>query len=135
MITRRRVVFDTNILVSALVFPGGRGEAALRRIIEQTDQLVLSRAMIDELLDVLARKFARDAEELAHVAVFVTDLAVVVAPKRRLRVVKDDPDNRILECAVTGRADIVVTGDKALLALKLYEKSRILTLHDYLGTP
>ncbi len=135
MITRRRVVFDTNILVSALVFPGGRGEAALRRIIEQTDQLVLSRAIIDELLDVLARKFARDAEELAHVAVFVTDLAVVVAPKRRLRVVKDDPDNRILECAVTGRADIVVTGDKALLALKLYEKSRILTLHDYLGTP
>ncbi len=132
---RKRVVFDTNILVSALVFPGGRGEAALRRIIEQTDQLVLSRLIIDELLDVLARKFARDAEELAHVAVFVTELAVVVAPKRRLRVVKDDPDNRILECAVAGRAEVVVTGDKALLALKLYEKVRILSLREYLGAP
>lgn len=132
---RKRVVFDTNILVSALVFPGGRGEAALRRIIEQTDQLVLSRPIVDELLDVLARKFARDAEELAHVAVFVTELAVVVAPKRRLRVVKDDPDNRILECAVAGRAEVIVTGDKALLALKLYEKIRILTLREYLGTP
>ena len=132
---RKRVVFDTNILVSALVFPGGRGEAALRRIIEQTDQLVLSRPIVDELLDVLARKFARDAEELAHVAVFVTELAVVVAPKRRLRVVKDDPDNRILECAVAGRAEIIVTGDKALLALKLYQKIRILTLREYLGTP
>jgi uncharacterized protein len=132
---RRRVVFDTNVLVSALVFPGGRGEAALRRIIEQTDQLVLSRPIVDELLDVLARKFARNAEELAHVAVFVTELAVVVAPKRRLRVVKDNPDNRILECAVAGRAEVIVTGDKALLALKLYEKIRILTLREYLGTP
>ena len=132
---RKRVVFDTNILVSALVFPGGRGEAALRRIIEQTDQLVLSRPIVDELLDVLARKFARDAEELAHVAVFVTELAVVVAPKRRLRVVKDDPDNRILGCAVAGRAEVIVTGDKVLLALKLYEKIRILTLREYLGTP
>ena len=132
---RKRVVFDTNILVSALVFPGGQGEAALRRIIEQADQLVLSRPIVDELLDVLARKFARDAEELAHVAVFVTELAVVVAPKRRLRVVQDDPDNRILECAVAGRAEVIVTGDKALLALKLYEKIRILTLREYLGTP
>ena len=132
---RKRLVFDTNILVSALVFPGGRGEAALRRIIDQTDQLVLSRPIVDELLEVLARKFARDAEELAHVAVFVTELALIVAPKRRLRVVKDDPDNRILECAVAGRAEVIVTGDKALLALKLYEKIRILILREYLGAP
>jgi putative PIN family toxin of toxin-antitoxin system len=132
---RKRVVFDTNILVSALVYPGGQGAAALRRIIEQTDQLVLSRPIVDELLDVLARKFARDAEELAHVAVFVTELALIVAPKQRLRVVKDDPDNRILECAVTGRAQVIVTGNKALLALKLYDKVRILSLREYVGTP
>jgi putative PIN family toxin of toxin-antitoxin system len=127
-----RVVFDTNILVSALVFPGGQGEAALRRIIEETDRLVLSRPILDELLDVLGRKFARDAEELAHVAVFLTELAVVVAPKRRLRVVKDEPDNRILECAVEGRVESIVTGDKALLALKRYEKIHLLTLREYL---
>lgn len=66
---------------------------------------------------------------------FVTELAMVVAPKRRLRVVKDDPDNRILECAVAGRAEAIVTGYKALLALKLYKKIRILTLREYLGTP
>jgi putative PIN family toxin of toxin-antitoxin system len=127
-----RVVFDTNILVSALVFPGGQGEAALRRIITQTDQLLLSRPILDELLDVLGRKFARDAEELAHVAVFLSELAVVVAPKRRLRVVKDEPDNRILECAVAGRAEAIVTGDKALLALKRYGDTHILALRDYL---
>ena len=104
-----RVVFDTHILVSALVFPGGRGEAALRRIIEDTDQLVLSRPILDELLAVLGRKFARDAEELSHVAVYLTEL-----------------------CAVAGRAEIIVTGDKPLLALKRHGRTRLLTLRDYL---
>ena len=127
-----RVVFDTNILVSALAFPGGRGEAALRRIIDETDRLLLSRPILDELLDVLGRKFARDAEELAHVAVFLTELAVIVAPKRRLRIVKDEPDNRILECAASGHAEAIVTGDKSLLALKRYGNARMFTLRGYL---
>ena len=127
-----RVVFDTNILVSALVFPGGQGEAALRRIVEETDQLVLSRPILDELLDVLGRKFARDAEELAHVAVYLSEIATIVAPKQRIRAVKDEPDNRILECAVAGHAEVIVTGDKVLLALKHYEEIRLLTLRAYL---
>ena len=127
-----RVVFDTNILVSALVFPGGQGEAALRRIIEEIDQLVLSRPILEELLDVLGRKFARDAEELAHVAVYLSDIATIVAPKQRIRAVKDEPDNRILECAVAGHAAVIVTGDKVLLTLKRYEEIRLLTLRDYL---
>ena len=128
-----RVVFDTNILVSALVFPGGRCDAALRRIIAGTDQLVMSRAILDELLDVLSRKFARDAEELAHVAVFVSELALIVAPRRRLRVVQDEPDNRILECALAGRVEAIVTGDKALLALKSFRNIPVVTLRAYLG--
>jgi len=127
-----RVVFDTNVLVSALVFPGGLGEAALRRVIDATDELVLSRAILDELLEVLGRKFARDAEELAHVAVFVCDIGAVVAPRRRLRIVKDDPDNRILECAVAGSAQAIVTGDKALLTLKHFRRIQLITLRSYL---
>ena len=79
-----KVVFDTNILVSALVFPGGRGDAALRRILEEQDQLIISKPILDELLRVLGSKFSRDFEELAHVAVFLSDLAVTVHPRRRL---------------------------------------------------
>lgn len=130
-----RVVLDTNVLVAALVFPGGQGDAALRRVVEGRDQLVLSRAILGELLEVLGRKFARDAEELAHVAVFVSDLATVVAPRRRLRVVRDDPDNRILECALAGKAQAIVTGDKGLLALKSFEGIPVMTLASYLGRP
>ena len=66
-----KVVFDANVLVSALVFPGGRGEEALSRIIAERDELILSKPILDELLAVLARKFSRDAEELARVALFL----------------------------------------------------------------
>ncbi len=127
-----RVVFDTNVLVSALAFPGGRGEAALREIIEERDELILSKPILDELLGVLARKFSRDAEELAHVAVVLSGLARFVKPRRTLRVVADEPDNRILECALTGRANAIVTGDRALLALGEYRGVRIVSLGAYL---
>ena len=127
-----KVVFDTNILVSALVFPGGRADIALRRIIEERDRLLLSKPILDELLGILARKFSRDTEELSHVAVFISELSIVVAPRRKLAVLADDPDNRILECAVTGGADAIVTGDKALLDLKTFRKVKLLSLRAYL---
>lgn len=127
-----KVVFDTNILVSAVVFPGGLAESALLRIIEERDHLFISKAILDELLGVLARKFSRDAEELARVAVVLSEMAVTVRPRGKLRVVKDDPDNRVLECALAGRAELIVTGDKELLALSKYRGVRIISLRDYL---
>ena len=127
-----KVVFDTNVLVSALAFPGGRGEEALRRILDERDELLLSKPILDELLSVLARKFARDAEELAHIAVFLGELATSVKPGRRLNILRDVPDNRILECAVAGHADAIVTGDRALLALGGFRGVRLMSLREYL---
>jgi len=128
-----KVVFDTNILVSALVFPGGRAEAALLRIIEEHDQLLLSKPILDELLGVLACKFSRDAEELARTALLLSELALTVRPRQKLRVVKDDSDNRVLECALAGRADVIVTGDSVLLGLREYSGIQIISLRQYLG--
>jgi predicted nucleic acid-binding protein len=75
------------------------------------------------LLGVLARKFARDAEELAHLAVFLEDLAEIVEPRRKISMLADEPDKRILECAVAGRAELIVTGDRAMLKLRPSKKS------------
>jgi len=127
-----KVVFDTNILVSALAFPGGLGELALQRIVEERDELLVSRAIIDELLGVLARKFARDAEALARVAVFLAEIGTVVKPERHLKILKDEADNRILECAVAGGAHAIVTGDRALLGLREHAGVRVLSLRQYL---
>lgn len=129
-----RVVFDTNIFVSAFVFPGSRADAAVRRVLDGEDELVISRAIIDELLTVLARKFARDADELGRVAVFLADLGVVVRPRGRVKVLSDEADNRILDCARTGHADVIVTGDSAMLALGRYQDIEIKSLRDYLDS-
>ena len=127
-----KVVFDTNVLVSALIFPGGNGEQALLRVIEGKHHLLLSRAIVGELLEVLARKFARDREELARVAVFLAALAEIVEPGTSLDVLEDDADNRILECAIAGKAEMVVTGDKKMLELERYEGIQIVTLGEHL---
>ena len=127
-----KVVFDTNIFVSALVLPGSQASAAVARIIDGGDELVISKAIVDELLGVLARKFSKDADELARVAVFLTDVAEVARPRKKLRVLADEPDNRILECALTGKADAVVTGDSAMLKLKTFRGIRLISLRDYL---
>ncbi len=128
-----RVVFDTNIFVSAFILPGGRAEEALARIIEGGDRLILSKPILDELLAVLAKKFSRDAEELARIAVWLAEVAEWVHPARRLEVVADEADNRVLECAVAGRAGVIVTGDHGMLRLGSFEGITIVTLREYLS--
>ena len=128
-----RVVFDTNVLVSALALPGGRGDEALRKIIGGEDSLTLSRPIIDELLSVLARKFAHDREALARVAVFLAELGDLVEPAESVEVLTDEPDNRILECALAADAHVIVTGDHAMLAYGEFRGIRIVSLGEYLG--
>lgn len=128
-----RVVFDTNVLISALVFPGKQADLALNRAIDGRDELLMSRAILDELLTVLARKFSRDREQLSRLAVWLSDLATWITPTTDISQLADEPDNRILECAITGKAEAIVTGDGELLALGKFEGIPILTLREYLS--
>lgn len=127
-----RVVFDSNIFMSALVLPGGRAEKAILTILSGHDTLLLSQKILDEILSTLANKFSRDIEALSRVAVNLTEMSERITPRRKVKVFKDDPDNRILECAQAGNADFVVTGDKEMLRQKRYEGIRIITLREYL---
>jgi putative PIN family toxin of toxin-antitoxin system len=128
-----KVVFDTNIFISALIIPGSQAEKAILRIIEGRDILLLSKGILDELLTVLSTKFSRDKEEISRVAVILSEIAEWVVPSEKIEVLNDDPDNRILECAFSGNADAIVTGDKELLRLRGYEKTKIISLKEYLG--
>ena len=127
-----KLVFDTNIFISALVIPGGQAEKAILRITEGKDALLISKPIIGEILSVLSRKFGRDSEALSRVAVFLSDLATIVNPAKRIHVLEDEADNRVIECAVSGRADAIVTGDKEMLDLKEYLRIRIISLKEYL---
>ncbi len=128
-----KVVFDSNLFVSALVFPGGRADQAMRRILDGIDTLLISPAIVHEVLGVLADKFSRDREELSRVAVLLADLGTLLTPWMSVSVLADDADNRILECADAGGADRIVTGDKALLALGSHHGIPIVTLARYLA--
>jgi putative PIN family toxin of toxin-antitoxin system len=127
-----RVLFDTNIFVSAFVIPGSLAEKAILKIIEGDDTLLLSKEILDELLSTLSTKFSRDRGEISRVAVILSEMVEWVKPTQRIRVLKDEPDNRILECALFGKADIIVTGDKEMLGLGEYGKTKIISLRAYL---
>ncbi len=127
-----RVVFDTNIFISAFIIPGSMAEKAILKIIEEEDSLLISKDIMDEVLSVLSSKFGRDREELSHVAVALSELAELVKSARRIRLLKDEPDNRILECAIYGQADLLVTGGKKILQLREDRGVKIVNLKEYL---
>lgn len=128
-----RIVFDSNVLVAALVFPAGKADQAMARVVGGNDTLLVSTPIIREVLGVLSRKFSKDREQLARVAVFLADAGEQIESTHHTSVLVDEPDNRILECAVSGKADAIVTGDKAMLQLGQYKNVSIMTLREFLA--
>jgi uncharacterized protein len=128
-----RVTADTNILISALIFPGGKPFQLLELAREGKISLTVSEAILDETAEVLANKFNWPPEDIAAGRKWITGMARTVKPAVRLAVVKDDPDDdRILECASAAGSDYIVSGDKDLLRLERYDSIRILTAADFL---
>lgn len=122
-----RVVLDTNAVVSALLFSGGSSKLVS---LWQNGLItpLLSRAILDEYLPVLSYpKFELSEMEIKElIQEELLPFTELVRPKRRLRVVRRDPsDNRFLECAVAGKASVIISGDKNLLSLGRYRKVRI----------
>jgi putative PIN family toxin of toxin-antitoxin system len=127
-----RLVFDTNVYVSALVIPGSRSDLAFRLALRGTFELVVSREILAELRGKLASKFGLEESELDRVERTILGVAVLVEPEVELGVLEDEPDNRILECAVAAEASAIVTGDRHLLRLKTYEGIGIMSVSDLL---
>jgi uncharacterized protein len=128
-----RVVLDSNVYVSAFVVPGGAAGQVIESLLRGHAIALISRPIVAEVLSVMARKFAADREALARTALFLNEFAELVAPRERLQVLADEPDNRILECAVAGHAQTIVTGDRAMLRLGQYAGIQIVSVRAFLG--
>ncbi len=111
--------------------PGGVADRAIDAAMEGAVELYLSRAILDEVLGVMSRKFARDAEALSRTALFLASLGEIVTPRRRIDVLSDDPDNRVLECASAAGVDVIVTRDREMLFLGTWEGIEILSLRRF----
>lgn len=132
---RHRVVLDTNVLVSAILF-GGPPRDVLELAISGTIHCSLSPPILDELRDVLCRaKFGFSLEQSLRVIEELHAVCDVVDPGDRVRVITSDPDdNMILECAVSADAAFIVSGDRHLLDLGQYEGIVIVNPAGYLRT-
>jgi len=128
-----RVVVDSNVLLSAL--RGGRMRPLLEALIAGRFHLLTSQPLIRELTEVLARpewREALDPSECQELLTVIDEAAMHVTPTRRVMVCRDPEDNAILDCALAGRADYIVTGDNDLLVLHPFHGIEILRPSEFL---
>ena len=123
-----KMVADTNVLVSAFIFPGGSPEAFYRLALEGRIELVSSRPLLTEFGRVLDEKFGWEAERAEEAVAQVIRIAEVVEPSETVSEIEaDPPDNRVLEAAGEAEADAIVSGDRHLLSLGSWRGVRIET--------
>jgi len=128
-----RVVIDTNVFVSS--FFGGNPRKIIDLWREGKVLLCLSKEILDEYFEVLKRIGLNDDEELGELlALFSRGYNIVFTTKTpKIEIVDDDPDDdKFVECAVALKAEVIITGDKALGAVKEYIGIEILTPAEFL---
>ena len=129
-----RCVFDTNVLISALLLPESKPREALELAI-QKGRILLSFATLAELYEVLGRKkFLRyvDEDDIRRFLAALTREAEWIDVDVRIAACRDPKDDKFLEVAVSGHATHVVTGDADLVALNPFRGIEILPPHRFL---
>lgn len=127
-----RVVLDSNILISAIVF-GGKPLDVLSMILNESIDGIISRHLLAELSDVLSKNFSIHSTEIDLIQEEIEDVFEIVQPKKSIHVVRDDSDNKVIEAAVEGNCDYIITGDKDLLSLGIYKGIKIITASEFLN--
>jgi len=121
-----RIVLDTNVLISSLW--GGYPRKVVRRWHKGNVCVLMSQPVLEEYLAVLER-FKPMEEDLDTLVALLGDARITewVSPTEHLNVIaQDPPDNRFLECALSGRADAIVSGDRHLLRLAHFQEIPIM---------
>jgi len=125
--TAIRVCLDTNILVSALLF-GGKPEEILDLAARKQINIISSPIILAELQQVLINKFMWTDNDAKQSLKSLMEILTLVVPQQKINKIKYGPDNRILECAVEGKADFIISGDKKhLLPLSEFKEIKIIT--------
>ena len=126
-----KVVIDTNVIISALAH-GGKPFIILSMARKAEIGLVFSPFLFDEIKRILQDKFFWTAERAERIIFRLRRIAVIVSPEKNVKILEDDPDNRVLECAAEGGAKVIITGDRAILRLKEYQGIMIMGPAEFL---
>ncbi len=125
-----RVFVDTNVLASAL---GTRGlcEDVLRKTLTSHD-LIVAVPLLKELERVLVKKFKVPNSIVDHAITFLKQASIEAKPEYNMKFpIQDKDDILILSCAIQGKADIFVTGDKELLKLKKIDSMKVVSPREF----
>jgi putative PIN family toxin of toxin-antitoxin system len=126
------VLLDTNIWISALLF-GGLPSRLLVLALARSLRIVTSPVLLDELDEKLRRKFRMPNDQADDTRLRLENWCDVISTTASISFVRDDPDDdRVLECAVAGRADYIISGDKHLLHLGSYNGIAIVTVREFM---
>ena len=123
-----KVVFDTNIYISAIIF-SGPPEICLEAAQAGEIELYTSKTILLELANKLRSKFGYPEEDIEEILVGLVRFVKVVNPKVKINKIKEDPsDNMVLEAAVEAKGDLIVSGDKKhILPLKEFGGIKIIS--------
>jgi putative PIN family toxin of toxin-antitoxin system len=129
-----RIVIDTNVLISA-IFWGGKPKQLLNKVRRGEVTFLTSEDLLNEFKEVLMRKdkpFKLSSEEAEHVVTEMRGIAQIIHPNSQVIVCKDERDNKVLECAIDGGAEYVISGDLHLLGLKSFKGVKVISVMDFL---
>lgn len=130
-----KVVLDTNVYISAFNHKERQIFQVWQCAVENKYLLLVSPPIIKEIADVLRNVFNWEEKAIIRHLKLVAKVGIIIVPKIILSVIQEDPkDDRILECAVEGKANLIVSGNKHLQRLKIYEGIAIIKPVDFLRT-
>ena len=121
-----RIVLDSNIIISS-IFWRGKPYDVMKNCILGQYQLIISKEIIDETTNKLRTKFKFPEEKIQELVDILLTYSQLIEPTSKVEIVRDKKDNKIINCALDGRADYIVTGDKDLLELKEFKDTKIIT--------
>jgi len=128
-----RLVIDTNVLVSAAIKPAGLQRTVLLLAITKPARLYVSRPIVEEYSEVLARPQLKIRKGLRRQLLqLIKNHSYTVVPTRHLEVAGDPDDNMFLECADAARADYLVTGNLRHFP-RFWKKTKIITAREFIS--
>jgi putative PIN family toxin of toxin-antitoxin system len=128
-------VVDTNVYISAFTYPERPLFQVWRQALRRRYRLLISPDIVREVARVLREDFAWEEGGIIRRLKLLAKVGEIIIPKTTLHIIREDPsDNRILECAVEGKADLIVSGNRHLLRLKTYQNIPIVRPIDFLRT-
>ncbi len=131
-----RYVFDANVIISALLFENSKPAQALRYALAN-GEVLLSLDLLEELNEVLGReKFNRylTSDEREEFLEALIERAVLVEITENVRECRDPKDDKVLELALNGEAQYIISGDRDLLVLHPFRDALVITADEFLKT-